>query len=73
VVDLRSTNGIRRNGRTAECLIPAEKPIPLRFGDVLMIGRNTRIEVRPPGESAQVLQQLAAPQSSMQKSGTPVR
>ncbi len=74
IVDLRSTNGIRRNGRAADTLIPPEKPIPLRFGDVLMIGRNTRIEVRPPGESAQVLRMMAQSESvQIEKSGTPVR
>lgn len=75
VVDLRSTNGIRRNGRTSEALIPPEKPIPLRFGDVLMIGRNTRIEVRPPGEAAQQTPQAAVASSSspMEQTGTPIR
>gem|GEM_PF-6629034 len=74
IVDLRSTNGIRRNGHAAEDLIPTEKPIPLRFGDVLMIGRNTRIEVRPPGESAQVLKAMQQSESAfIEKSGTIVR
>ena len=74
IVDLRSTNGIRRNGHAAEALIPTERPVPLRFGDVLMIGRNTRIEVRPPGESAQVLAAMQQSKSAfIEKSGTSVR
>ena len=74
LVDLRSTNGIRRNGRTADALIPPEKPVALRFGDVLMVGRNTRIEVRPPGESAQVLRMMAQNDTAqVEKSGTAVR
>ncbi len=52
VVDLRSTNGIRRNSSAPGAMIAPERPQPLRFGDMLYIGRNTRIEVRPPGESA---------------------
>ncbi len=50
VVDLQSTNGIRFNGRTAGALIPPLRPTPLRFGDSLLIGRNTRIEIRRPGD-----------------------
>lgn len=49
IVDLGSTNGIRRNGQSQSALIPSERPVPLRYGDVLRIGRNTRIEVHPPG------------------------
>ena len=48
VVDLGSTNGIRRNGQAADALIPPQKPVSLKFGDALLIGRNTRIEIHPP-------------------------
>ena len=48
VVDLRSSNGIRRNGKNPVALIPTETPTPLKFGDTLYLGRNTRIEVRAP-------------------------
>jgi Cd2+/Zn2+-exporting ATPase len=50
VVDLQSTNGIRFNAKTQGALIPPLRPTPLRFGDNLLIGHNTRIEVRRPGE-----------------------
>lgn len=53
VIDLNSTNGIRRNGPHVANLIPPQRPTPLRFGDTLYIGRNTRIEIRPPGWAAQ--------------------
>ncbi len=50
VVDLQSTNGIRFNGRTQGALVPPLRPTPLRFGDNLLLGRNTRVEIRRPGE-----------------------
>lgn len=58
IVDLRSTNGIRRNGRSLGSLIPVERPVPLRFGDTLLLGRNTRIEVFAPGTSGVTLKPL---------------
>ncbi len=48
IMDLHSTNGIRRNGRTPKFLIPCETPTPVKFGDTLYVGRNTRIEIRAP-------------------------
>jgi len=58
VVDLRSTNGIRFNGRTAGALVPPLRPTPLRFGDNLFIGRNTRVEIRRPGDFAGGVQRM---------------
>ena len=48
IVDLRSTNGIRHNSKGPKALIAAETPAPIKFGDTLYVGRNTRIEVRAP-------------------------
>jgi pSer/pThr/pTyr-binding forkhead associated (FHA) protein len=48
IVDLCSTNGIRRNGQAVSALIPPARPVPLRTGDRLWIGRNTRLEIRLP-------------------------
>jgi hypothetical protein len=51
IVDLCSTNGIRRNGQAVSALIPPERPVPLRVGDRLWIGRNTRLEIRLPAST----------------------
>ena len=48
LLDLKSSNGIRRNNAAPGALIPPETPVPLKFGDTLFVGRNTRIEVRTP-------------------------
>ena len=48
IVDLRSSNGIRRNSKARKALIETETPAPIKFGDTLYVGRNTRIEVRAP-------------------------
>ena len=48
VVDLHSSNGIRHNSKARKALIPTETPTPVKFGDTLYVGRNTRIEVRAP-------------------------
>jgi Cd2+/Zn2+-exporting ATPase len=51
IVDLCSTNGIRRNGQAVSALIPPERPVPLQVGDRLWIGRNTRLDIRLPASA----------------------
>lgn len=71
VVDLRSTNGIRRNAQAISALIAPERPIPVRFGDSLYVGRNTRIEVRPPGYARSLTQTPASVPSLVFASALP--
>lgn len=69
LVDLGSTNGIRRNGQTSSALIPPERPVPIRFGDVLRIGRNTRIEIYPPGGAKAVILEASPPALAESRNG----
>ncbi|MDW8206906.1 MAG: heavy metal translocating P-type ATPase [Chloroherpetonaceae bacterium] len=79
LIDLRSTNGIRHNSPSASALIPPETPIPLRFGDVFYVGRNTRIEIHPPDHShvhpipTAATAPCAVCASHTAKTGTPAR